>query len=47
MQSVLNELAAILERLDPALDSGRTERTEADLDRAFAILGELGDHGDE
>jgi flagellin-specific chaperone FliS len=35
------ELLTILERLDIALDNGRTEETEADLDRAQEIIREL------
>jgi hypothetical protein len=32
------ELAAIVERLDAALDRGRTDRTERDIDRAHEIV---------
>lgn len=36
--SLMAELSGIIDRLDLALDSGRSHQTEIDLDRAYEII---------
>lgn len=39
--ALMDELSAIVDRLDLALDSGRSHQTEIDLDRAYEIIADV------
>lgn len=41
LDSLMDELSGIVDRLDLALDSGRSHQTEIDLDRAYEIIGKV------